>query len=85
MTVRGKLEYILFKYGMYEQQAKMVMDIAIPKIDEISDDYQILWDSDCDVYNDEMYNYLFSIIKPEALRWIDEHAPKVWFRNNFID
>lgn len=85
MTVREKLEHILTEFGMFYQQAKMVMDIAIPKINGISDDYQIEWGSDWETYEDEMYNFLFSIVKPEALKWIEEHCPKAWFRENFID
>ena len=85
MTVREKLEGILFQYGMFEQQAYMVMNIAIPKINAISDEYQIDWNGNWEMYNDEMYNFLFSIAKEEALKWIDEHCPKVWYRENFIN
>jgi len=85
MTVRERLEAILFQFGMFEEQAFKVMEIAIPEIDSISDEYKIQWDSDCNVYNDEMYDFLFSYVKKAALKWIDEHAPKVWFRENFID
>jgi len=85
MTVREKLEHILFEFGMFKQQAQKVMDIAVPKINEISDDYKIEWDSDWEVYEDEMYNFLFTIVKKEALVWIDEHAPKAWYRENFVD
>ena len=85
MTVREYLEDILVKYGMFVQQAKKILDISIPKINEISDDYKIQWDEYYDVYNDEMYDFLFSIIKEEALKWIDEHIPEVWYRDNFIN
>lgn len=85
MTVRENLENILVRYGMFQQQAQKVMDVAIPKINELSDDYQITWNDDCDVYQDEMYNFLFTMIKKEALEWIDEHIPNAWFRESFID
>lgn len=85
MTVRGKLESILFQLGMFEQQAQKVMDIAIPKINEISEDYEITWNANCEVYDDNMYNFLFPIVKKEALDWIDEHIPHAWFRENFVD
>jgi len=45
MTVREKLERMLFEMGMFEQQAQKIMDIAVPKIDALSDDYQITWNS----------------------------------------
>lgn len=85
MTVREKLEHILTEFGLFHQQAEKVMDIAVPKINEISDDYQIEWDSDWETYEDEMYNFLFSIVKPEVLKWIEEHCPKAWFKENFIN
>ena len=85
MTVRGKLEYILSQFGMFDQQAHKVMDISIPIINGISDEYEVLWDADWTEYNDEMYSFLFDIVKKEALKWIDEHIPAVWFRENFID
>lgn len=85
MTVREKIEQILIDLGMFQQQAQKVMDIVVPQIDAISEDYQIEWDNDFDIYEDEMYEFLFSIVKPEALKWIEEHCPKAWFKENFID
>jgi len=84
MTVRQKIENALVHLGMFEQQAQKVMDIAMPTIDGISDEYQISWDSDCEIYEEEMYDFLFTFVKPEALKWIDENVPKAWFRENFI-
>jgi hypothetical protein len=85
MTVREKIENILFQFGMFEEQAHKVMNVAIPKINELSDDYEIEWDSDCDIYEPEMYNFLFSLVKKEALEWIDKNVPKAWFRENFVE
>jgi len=85
MTVKERMESILIDFGMFQQQAEKVMDISIPKINEISEDYKIEWDSDFEIYKEDMYVFLFSIVKPEALKWIDAHTPKAWFRENFID
>jgi uncharacterized iron-regulated protein len=85
MTVREKLESMLCEHEMFAQQAQKVMDIAIPKINEFSGELEITWDSDWDAYEDEMYEFLYNMIKPEALAWINEHAPKAWYRENFID
>ena len=84
MTTREKLEHMLFEKGMFVQQASKVMDAAIPIIDAISDEFKISWDSDCEDYSEEMYEFLWSIVKKEALVWIDNNVPKVWFRENFI-
>ena len=85
MTVKEKIEQILVDLGMFQQQAQKVMEIAIPKIDAISEDYQIEWDNYYDIYEDEMYEFLFSIVKPVALEWIEEHVPKAWFKENFVE
>jgi uncharacterized iron-regulated protein len=85
MTVREKIEQILIDLGMFQQQAQKVMDIVVPQIDAISEDYQIEWDNDFDIYEDEMYEFLFSIVKPETLKWNGKHCPKAWFKENFID
>ena len=85
MTVREKVEHILTEKGMFQGQAEKVMAICIPKINKISDDYQIEWDEDCDFYNEDMYDFMFSIVKPEALKWIEERIPFVWFKGNFED
>jgi hypothetical protein len=85
MTVRERLEDVLYEFGMFREQAHKVMNVSIPIIDAISDDYQIEWDSDSEIYQDDMYDFLFSLIRPEALKWINENVPKAWFRENFED
>ncbi len=85
MTVREKLKQIICDNGMFAQQAQKIMDISVPIIDEFSDDYEIQWENDSEFYSDEMYDFLFSMVKPEVLKWIDEHIPSVWSRENFVD
>lgn len=85
MTTREKLEQMLFEKGMFLQQAHKVMDITIPIVDELSDDFKVEWDGDFEQYDDNMYGFLFEIAKKEALAWIDANIPTVWFRNNFIN
>jgi len=85
MTVREKVENMLIEQGLFVQQAKKIMDISIPKINALSDDYTITWDSYWLDYEEEMYNFLFSLVKPEVLKWIDEHCSKAWFRDSFVD
>ena len=84
ITVKEKVENMLVEMGMFHQQAFKVMDIAIPIINELSDDYDVLWNEHWDVYGEDMYEFLFSIVKPEALKWIDDNIPSVWFRDKFV-
>lgn len=39
MTTKEKLEEMLVHNGMFDTQAKKVMDIAIPELNNILDDY----------------------------------------------
>jgi hypothetical protein len=84
MTVRKKLEQMCIDKGMFDTQAKKVLDAAIPKMNDLSDDYSIAWDSEASEYPDSIYNVLFLTVKEEALLWIDQHLPKAWFRQMFI-
>jgi len=85
MTTREKLEQMLSQKGMFLQQAHKVVDIVIPIVDALSEDFQVEWDDDFEQYDGDMYEFLFEIAKKEALTWIDENIPTVWFRDNFIN
>ena len=85
MTVREKIEDVLVKFGMFKQQAKKVMDITITKINDISEEYLIQWDENCEIYKDDMYSFIFSFTKTEALKWIEENCPNVWFKENYYN
>lgn len=84
MTVRTKLESMLVSNGMFENQAKEVIDLAIPKLNELANDYKITFESPDDHYPDVMYKLWFMTIKTIALKWIDENKPEAWFREMFV-
>lgn len=84
MNVRGKLEGMLVSNGMFENQAKEVIDLAIPKLNELVDDYTISFESPSSDYPDMVYNIWFMTIKPIALKWIDDNKPMAWFRELFV-
>ena len=83
-TVRGKLESMLIQYGMFESQAKEVIDLSIPKLNELVDEYKISFDRPQTEYPDTLYSILFLNIKPIALKWIDDNKPMAWYRDMFI-
>jgi hypothetical protein len=76
MTVRDKLESMLIEYGMSELQANQVMDIAIPKLNNFVEDYKITFDRPSNEYPVAFYSILFKVIKPIALKWIEECGDK---------
>jgi len=86
MTTRQKLESMLVATGMFESQAKQVMDVAIPELNKQSPGgYNITWDSDASGYPDMLYALWFMSVKIVALKWIDANCPKAWFRPMFDD
>lgn len=85
MTVRERLEGMLVSNGMSERQAKKVMDIAIPKLDEIIEDYKMRWNGDSSEYPSVIYSILFQGVKPIALAYIEEKCPEAWFKTMFVE
>ncbi len=84
MTVREKLESMLVANGMFENQAKEVIELSIPKLNELADDYTITFESPSNQYPDMIYNLWYMTIKPIALKWIDDNKPMAWFRDMFV-
>lgn len=84
MTVREKLESMLVANGMFENQAKEVIELSIPKLNELTDDYTITFESPANQYPDMIYNLWYMTIKPIALKWIDDNKTMAWFREMFV-
>jgi hypothetical protein len=83
MTTREKLEQMLVSNGMFESQAKEVMEISIPELNNLVEDYQITFDRPASEYPNVIYNILFLAIKPIALKWIEEKMPMAWYKPMF--
>ena len=84
MTVKEKLESMLVKNGMFENQTKEVIKLAMPKLNELVDDFEISFESNSNQYPDVLYGIWYTLIKPIALKWIDENKPMAWFREMFV-
>lgn len=84
MTTKEKLVNMLVNMGMFESQAKTVIELAIPVLNESTDGYKITWNRPSEEYPKEMYAIWLFQIKPVALKWIDENCPKAWYRSMFI-
>ncbi len=83
MTTREKLQGMLVNNGMFESQAKEVMEIAMPELNNLVEDYQITFDRPASEYPSVIYNILFLAIKPIALKWIEEKIPMAWYKPMF--
>ena len=84
MTTQQKFESMLVERGMFESQAKKVMEIAKPMFVQAMPDYRFTWDRPAKEYHDVIYNTGFFIVKRAAIQWIDENLPEAWFRPIFL-
>ena len=82
ITVRQKFESVLVERGMFPEQAKTVMNLAITEIDS-SGIGQITWNRPADEYPSSIYAVLMLTVEKVALEWIDANMPMAWFRPMF--
>lgn len=83
MTTKEQLIRMCFENGMFECDAKQVVELAIPDIDSLVSDYQITWDSPVNDYPKQLYAIWFMTVKEHAVKWIDSNIPQAWFRAAF--
>lgn len=82
-TVKEKFIQMLVNMGMFESQASEVMELAIPKLNVITESYSLTWDSSSDSYPEPIYTVLMLSIKPVALDWIINNKPEAWYKPMF--
>lgn len=71
--------------GVFESQATKIMDLAVPRFDELLPQYRVTWDRPAHEYPDAFFDVGFAIVvKPAALEWIDANLPMAWFRGLFV-
>ncbi len=83
MTIKEKLQNMLVSKGMFDSQAKEVIELAIPELNDLCNDYNINFDGCSSTYPNAIYNILFLAIKPIALNWIEEKQPFAWYKPIF--
>lgn len=81
MTVREKIIKTLEGMGMFNSQAEAVLKLAIAEIDSNT---PINWNDTHNAYPPIIYGMVLGIIKPIALKWIDENKPQAWYREMFV-
>lgn len=72
----------LVNNGMFENQAKAVMDEVVkhPSNEPMKD----RWNDRVDGYPPQMQAVCLLSIKTQALEWIDKNCPQAWFRPMFV-
>ena len=84
MTTKEKLIEMCVSRGMFEKQAREVVELAIPKIDKLANGYKTTWDRPSTEYPDVLYGVMFFTVARTALDWIDKNLPEAWFRPMFV-
>lgn len=84
MTVKEKLIDMLVNSGMSEIQAEDVLELAKPTLEKAGQGYKLTFDRPASEYPSALYPLLFGVIKPVALKWIDDNKPQAWFREMFV-
>ncbi len=81
MTLREHFEKRLFECGMFEDQAKSVMDLAVvsPALQSMAG----RWSHSTSDYPTPVLGITWLAVKSVALKWIDVNKPQAWFRLNF--
>jgi hypothetical protein len=83
VTTRDKVKTMLTESGMNDNDAEEILAIAIPEIESISPQEQIIWDEPASEYSDEVYSVLWVTIKDTAKGWIKKNRPFAWYRHVF--
>lgn len=83
MTTREKLESNLVNKGLMPFQAKEIMNLAIPRLDEVVPEYKTTWNRPFDEYPAAMYAVWQIEVNKVALEWIEMHCPNAWFKPMF--
>ena len=84
MTVTSKLINMLVQMGVFEQHATQIVELAKPELNKVVNDYTITFNAPSQSYPDVCYNLWIELIKPTALKWIDENLPQAWYRQMFV-
>ena len=83
MTVKEKLMQSVVKKGLSLLEATHVVELAIPKIDELVPNYDITWNRPSEEYPNMLYVIMSPIVNGVALEWIEENCPQAWFKPMF--
>lgn len=89
ISVREKIEALIYSHGVFESQSKAMMDFAIPKIDakmDASGDEKLAWNSPAQDYDNPLYAAVFmAYVRPLVVQWIDANLPLAWYRPMFAN
>ncbi len=74
----------LIQHGMFDSQAKEVIEIA-KKNEMFKDTMEDRWHDKIDGYPPMIMNIMWIGLKHIALEWIEQNKPQAFFRSMFVD
>jgi hypothetical protein len=83
MTTAEKIINKLHNLGMFENQAKYVLELSKPKLKEQLPEYNIRWDRPADEYPEALIDLIFIRVKPVAYQWYEDNLPEAWNKSLF--
>jgi hypothetical protein len=84
MNFAEKMIELMVANGMFESQAKEVMQGIMKDHDFGGGSMVNRWDDNIDGYSDVMVHVIWTSVKDEALEWIELNAPQAWFKPMFF-
>lgn len=84
MTIREQLEKHLTDSGLFETQAKAVIDALIADDELTGSVMKDRWHEDVSLYPPQMLAVLTQSANAKALEWIDANKPQHWARGMFV-
>ena len=75
-SIRGQLEKQLFGLGMFEEQARQVLDNMVANMPEMAERWNDTWLH----YPLQMQPVLWITTKSYALEWVNENLPNAWYK-----
>lgn len=79
MTIKAKIVELLVSHGMFEDDARTVLQ----ELEKGNDSMRGRWDEDTAAYPQPLLATLWYSAKVEALKWIDANCPNAWYRSMF--
>lgn len=79
MTIKEKAEQMLFERGVFKWQAEEV----VKRVMDDPANRAVHWNDAAEGYPKELLAVLWYAVKREALAYIEENCPKVWYRSQF--
>jgi len=80
MTVRTWAQDYCFERGMFENDAKAVVDSVVATF---KDEIDLKWDDPVDAYPEELYAAIALWLNQKAIEWIETNRPRAWYKACF--